>query len=185
MRKIESALEIQKKEHTRNRFFTILMLLILVGSTAGYAFFSRNNQNSSPVSPGNVSTEKVYLVGNLWAMDLGGHQVLLSNSPDSVKNISVETNMTLQSYRGQPLYLAANRSDILAELSSSIGLYASRTQEACYGQCNLDVPEKNCSEQLIVWLPSQAQKVYQENRCIFIKGDLKAVDALVYKLSGI
>src|SRR3989344_1756426 len=70
------------------------------------------------------------------------------------------------------------------EIASTLGIYSQRIQLVCYGSCEQDLPEKDCSEEIIVFKDSQENKVYQEENCIFIEGDIKAVDAFLYKILG-
>ena len=68
------------------------------------------------------------------------------------------------------------------EISLSLGRYTGRIQEACYGKCDKDLPEKDCTQNLIVWKDSAENKVYSQGKCVFIEGDLRAVDAFLYKI---
>jgi hypothetical protein len=67
----------------------------------------------------------------------------------------------------------------------NLARYASRFQEACYGECEKDLPEKDCSEKLIVFRESEVKKVYEEGSCVIIEGDMVAVDAFLYRVLGI
>ena len=74
--------------------------------------------------------------------------------------------------------------DAFSGITNNLGRYASRIQEACYGECERDFPEKDCSENLIVFKEMEERKIYQEEKCIFIEGDLLSVDAFLYKIMG-
>ena len=63
-------------------------------------------------------------------------------------------------------------------------MYSYRIQDACYGECERDLPEKSCEEKIIVFRESQEKQIYQEGNCIFIDGDLSSVDAFLYKILG-
>ena len=54
------------------------------------------------------------------------------------------------------------------EIAYNLGKFASKVQNACYGQCNEDLPEKTCTDNLIVISYSNTSKVYQQDNCIFI-----------------
>jgi regulator of sigma D len=55
-------------------------------------------------------------------------------------------------------------------------------QEACYGSCERNLPEKNCTENIIIFKDSKENSVTQQDKCVFIEGDLRTVDAYIYKL---
>jgi len=99
----------------------------------------------------------------------------------SIENIPVDISLTPESYLGGNIYIESDNQGILQELASTIGSF-SRLQEACYGKCEENLPEKTCDDNLIVWKESAENKVYQENNCVFIEGDISAADAFIYKL---
>lgn len=179
MRKIGSDRDSEQKRKRRTLIFSILLLVILIGGTAGYAFIS-STENQSETNPVNSSAAR--FTGNRWAVSVDGHDFSFANSPDSLKEISVETTVSLMTYGGSPLYIVSDSDAITSELASVLSQYSSRVQRACYGKCNEDLPEKDCSENLIVWRDGLNNQVYQEEGCVFIEGDLRAVDAFLYKL---
>ena len=91
----------------------------------------------------------------------------------------------IRDYYQQPVYVSSNSTEIANEIMSNVGPYTERIQQACYGNCTTDFPEKNCNENLIVWTPSDTNRVYQKDKCVFIDGDIKAVDAFLYRIFGI
>lgn len=169
MRRIESEDERERKVKRRNIYLTIFMLLILLISTAGYAFFSGNRTTSNEI-------EEVHSV------NINGQSFYMTNSKNDVKNISVNINAGLSFYSGNNVYVASDSQQVSYEIFSTIGAYASHIQNACYGNCTENLPEKTCSDKLIVWSLSTENNVYQRENCIFIEGDLKAVDAFIYKI---
>ena len=171
----------EQKGIKQRRFLSIFMLSILVLSSLGFAFlYSPGNSNSSAQQGQNSSG------GNDgWNVNLGGQKLSFVYDPASVKNVPVDLNTTLSSYSGKKIYLASSSPDVLTEISSTLGLYTERLQKACYGNCSENVPEKNCSDTLIVWRSSEENKVYQHDSCVFIEGDLHAVDAFLFKVLDI
>lgn len=183
MRKIGSQKDVEEKRKRNTLILSIFMLFILVGGTAGYAFIS----NPSPASDTNLEDNSVdsstaRLVGNRWVINSDGKEFSFANSPESVTDISVDTTATLLSYRGSPLYLVSDNAAVNSEIATTLGTYASKVQTACYGPCEEDLPEKDCSENLVIWRDNPENRVYQEENCIFIEGDLRAVDAFLYKV---
>ena len=183
MRKIGSEKDIERKKKRIVSIFAVFMLAVLIGGTVGYGFLF--NPGTTPNDNTNIEEGTVINVGNQWAANIQGQTFYFSNSPESVKNISVNTSSDLYTYGGKTLYISSNNSAVINEIGLTLGRYASRIQEACYGPCSENLPEKNCSDNLIIWQDNPLNKVYQEESCIFIEGDLRAVDAFLYDIFGL
>ncbi|HVY01942.1 MAG TPA: hypothetical protein VHA12_04230 [Candidatus Nanoarchaeia archaeon] len=171
---------VKAKKNARN--FTIFLLGMLVLSSIGYAFLSNPNVGTKQTTNTNSG---VSLVGDRWVFGNTGSEISLAYSPEEVENVSVSFFGTLNDYVQEPLFLDIENPGILTEIASPLQQYASRVQEACYGNCTRDLPEKDCSANIIVFRESDMQSVRQEQRCVFIEGDMKAADAFVYELFGI
>jgi hypothetical protein len=180
MRKIMSGVELERKERRRIRALSLFMLLILLGSTAGFAFISY--QQDTPATP---KEGEVQDFGNGWQLRWQGQTFSLRASPQAVADIPVSTTHTLDNYAGAVLYVDAESDAILTELKSTLGRYSSRFQSACYGACTRDLPEVNCSANVIVWSGAEEGSVRQEENCVFIEGDIRAVDAFIYRTLGV
>jgi len=108
----------------------------------------------------------------------------LSNSQESVANIQVKSSKSIADYAGKVIYLDSDSSLVANEIKSTLGLYSSRIQPACFGSCEKNLPELNCSDNLIVWNSSKIDNIYQEDECVFIEGDIKTLDAFIYHTFG-
>ena len=147
----------------------------MVLSTLGFAFSFYN--------PDEQVNEQNTDINEDYSINIGGNKVYLTNSRTQIGNVSTNLSIEVQQYSNKPLYLDVNGSNsVLQEIGSSLGKYASRTQEACYGKCEENLPEKDCSTNLIVWKDSLENKVYQEDNCVFIEGDINSADAFLYKI---
>ena len=186
MRKIGSEKEIEDKRKRNVQIIGIFILGVLVLGTVGFGFLSGSgssgNDNSQNVRDENLANGQVIETGGRWAANLNGQILYFINSPESVKNVSVLIDSDISSLTGKQVYLDSDNSAIRDEITINLGKYAGRISEACYGACNRDLPEKNCTESIIVWKDKLENKVYQEENCIFIEGDLKAVDAFLYRI---
>lgn len=183
MRKIISEEEKEKKKKKRTLILSIVMLFIMVVSTAGFAIMSREDLGSQ--SEQNFSKESIREIGGRWEVISEGKIFILHSSPEEVKNVSVEITTDINTYKNKIVYISSENKAIYSEIYSALSLFASRVQAACYGPCEENLPEKNCTEDyLFVWKDSLTNKVYQEGKCIFIEGDLRAADAAIYKLLG-
>lgn len=178
MRRLETQ-EIKEKKQKRNTLIlSMFMLFLLVFSTLGFAFFSKpytSSDNTPSIQTYQNQTEKL-------SINNQGQVVYLASTLAEIQDIKVNITKTPSEYSSQPLYIDASNQAVLREIASTIGRSSSRVQEACFGSCEEDFPEKNCTSNLIVWSDSSNNKVYQQDNCIFIEGDLKAVDAFIYNL---
>lgn len=181
MRRIETQGIIDKKKKRNNIILSVLMLVILVGSTIGYAFMYYTGSEDGAATGSN---EKVRQVGDKWIVNVSGSLFQLSSSPESIANVSVENFMTSGNYYGKIVYVDSGSTEVYYEIASTVGRFAEKVQEGCLGSCERNLPEKNCSDYVIVWNKTGSDKVYQKENCVFIQGSIKAVDAFLYKLIG-
>ena len=134
---------------------------------------------------GKGSSSKAYNNGDKWVVDVSGGQIFFSNSPENISDIIVDTNLSLSSYYQKPLYIVSDNNLIGNEIALSLEKYVSRVQNACYGNCTSNYPEKDCKDNLIVYNSTKEKRVYQKENCVFINGDLRALDAFLYKIFGV
>ena len=183
MKRIKSQEDLNREKGRNKLIVGFILIFLMVFSTAGFALFGRSS-SSNDVSNSDQSEVDAYYDGYRWIYNVGGQQFYFANNLDSVKEIPVDISLTLQNYASS-VFIVAESDEVLNEISSNLGRYTARLQEACYGSCEEDLPEKDCTENLIVWSSSDESRVYQEENCIFIEGDLKTVDAFLYKILGI
>lgn len=181
MRRIEIREELEKRRKRNTAIISISLLGLLVLSSLGFAFISgfgyKNNANNQNAQNDNSVNDKI-------TINYGGQSFSLLSRYDDIKNIDVEINSKPEDYAGQILYADISNHGVFGEIASSLGKFTGGMQEACYGKCEKNLPEKNCTgnANLIVWNQSLENKVYQKDKCVFIEGDIKAVDAFIYKL---
>ncbi|MCH7568203.1 MAG: hypothetical protein IIA87_02165 [Nanoarchaeota archaeon] len=183
MRRIKSPEEIEKSQKRMKVLVGGSLIFLMVFSVVGFALFSggssfSDNQNS------NQDQNNFNFNGRYWVFNSGGQEFYFTNPQELTKDIPVNINMNINNYAGVPLYLVSDSDEVLNEISINLARYASRFQIACYKSCEEDLPEKTCEENLIVWQEGEENKVYQEENCIFIEGDLLAVDAFLYRILG-
>jgi|SRR3989338_2067756 len=169
MKSLETQSTREAREQKRKRIIGISLLIIMVLSTAGYAFASfQGNREPEPIVTGTQ-------------LKVGDRTFALVNSKDSISSIDVPVSLRLQDYVGKQLYLDSNFPAGSYEIISTIGAFSEKIQDACYGSCDKNLPEKDCSSLMIILNSSSASKVWQNESCVFIEGDLRAVDAFIYK----
>lgn len=161
------------------------MLFILIASTLGFAFLSNPSANQSSNTQDTSSTSTDIQQGNQWIVNQNGQQYSFLNSKESITEIPIDISPTLYTFTGKPLFIVAESEAISNEIIYNLGRHASRVQKACYGKCDANLPEKYCDENLIIWNSSTERKFSQNESCIFIEGDMLAVDAFLYKALGI
>ncbi|RMD67659.1 hypothetical protein D6817_00900 [Candidatus Pacearchaeota archaeon] len=185
MRKIESVLEREKKAQRNRLILSIIMLGILVLSTLGFGLIFAVNYGGG-FNTGNNQQANSHggMLNSNGVLNLGSQQYTLAYPKTQVGDVQVSLTKTISQLSGQTLYIAADNPAVVNELAQTLGRFAARAQEACYQKCDKDLPEKTCDDNLIVWRDSEENKVWEEGNCIFIEGDMRAVDALIYKMLG-
>lgn len=184
MRRILSKEEIDKRNKRRNAAISIFLLGILVVSSIGFAFMygSEDGQQEEQNIDG-----KVQNYGGRYVATWSGQQFSFTSSPESAfnaTNISFEKD--IGRYFGKPLYVDSRSEAVYIEIYNNMNKYADRVQYGCYDECeNVTWVEKNCSDNMIIYRANVENKVYQEDNCIFIEGDMRGVDAFLYREIGI
>jgi len=179
MRKIGTQHEIEEKRRRNTIVISSALLVILFGSIVGYGFLS------NPGSEDSGSEGDIQNVGDYWIVNVGEQRFYFLSSPEEARIVPYYAQANINDYVGSPLYIASENEGIAHEIASSLGRFAERVQPACYGKCEGNLPEKDCSENLIVWKEAEISTIYQEGNCVFIEGDMVAVDAFLYRILGI
>lgn len=186
MRRIITAEEKAKRDKKRARMLSVLMLIIMLGSTAGFAFISYQQDQQPQQALHGQGQGQLQETANGWLFRFQGQQLLALTSPATAADVPVEISTTIEQYAGETLYIDAESEAVVNELATTIGRYALRVQQACSGVCERDLPEINCTQgNLLVWKAAENNMVSEEERCVFIEGDMRAVDAFIYRVFGV
>lgn len=170
--------KIESKQKKEKRTGSIILVFLLLLSTLGFALntvVDRGSQNSGSNSHFN---------GQYWVYNSAGRDYYFSYSPSDLDFTNIDFSMTVGDLQNKILYIDNPINIGSAVLESNLAGWALRTQPACFGKCELDLPEKNCTEPFIVVRDSDKNTVRQEDKCIFIDGNDKTVNAFVYKILG-
>lgn len=185
MERIKTKEEIERKKKRNQWIVGLILTLILVLSTAGFALFRGNNQTNRRVEYNGL---KFTLVNGLWAAEINGKIFYFQNLPQEVANVSVSGFYDLQTYSGKPLYFV-NNNLASGEVLNNLGSYILRYQDACIAglNCSGDLPVKTCKDNLIIFVTSDSEtKVWKNENCVYISGNfIKGVDAWLYKMLGV
>lgn len=174
MRRIETAETREKRRQRNTTVITIIMLGLLVLSSVGYAFLSGGGPQEDSEAQGNGQA----------TLTIDGQTLYFAFFPEEVQGVEIETNKTIYSFLGKEVYVVSENPGIYNEIASTLGRTTGRMQKACLGVCEENLPERDCNSTLIVWKESLENKVYDVDNCVFIDGDLKTVDAFLYRMFG-
>jgi len=180
MRSLGTEKTLEEKRKQRGLWLSVIMLVILMVGTAGFAFLSGGGNDDED----NFGAQD----GERWIMDAGGISLSFKYSPESIAYVPVDIETLFEDYAGKPLYLVADEREVLTEIGSTLGQYTNRVQEACYGECEDDLPEKSCNEtdeRIIIFEKNVDDKIYELENCVFIEGNISTVDAFLYRVFGV
>lgn len=184
MKKIESQEDINKKIKRNQRIISLIMILLLGGSTLGYALMSQNESDSQ------TSLRVVYQgyefnkLNGLW--NLEDSELFFQYLPNETFDYQISKNLSLPTFDNFPLYLV-NYSSGGEILITNLKDRISRYQEACLNECSEDLPIKSCNDSnILIFLPEEENKLWSQQNCVYIGGDIsKGVDTLTYYLIGL
>jgi hypothetical protein len=177
MKKIMTKSELAKKKNRMKMLVGGTLIFLMFFSTIAFVFTFAGFGGGLP------GTEDYYFDGQYWVLQSGGQVFYFNNHRDEVRDVPIEMQSTLLDFSGRPLYIDSERDEITILVSTNLARYALRTQEACYGECEGDLPRVGCDENLIVWMAGEEESVRQEDKCIFIEGN-RAADAFLYRVLG-
>jgi hypothetical protein len=184
MRKIRTQADADRKMKRNNLIMGIVLVGLLVVSTAGYSLMSSDEEDDSSVSEFGVDFIRV---NRMWRAEIGGGVFWFQNLPSEVSNVTVNGSFDFDSYVNQPLYFV-NPNEGAPEILNNFENVVLRYQEACFDNmnCGDDLPVKDCDSNLIIFKSGDSSEVYQNESCVFIVGDaVKATDAFLYKVLGV
>lgn len=159
----------------------IVIILLLLLSTLGFAlsFVGFGGNTGIIEEPQGFSNN-----GQYWVYTAGSQKYYFSHHPEEL-NYTFTINKNLLDFGNRQLYIDSEIPGALQEIATNIGPYTAKFSEACYGTCEKDLPERDCSELFIVTRESEVESITEEDQCIFINGSIKTVDSFLYKLLGL
>jgi len=192
MRKIITQEEIEKREKRNKITIGVILVVLMILSTLGYAFFSGESE---------PKTEKITYNGveffgqenGGWLFELQGVRFYTQYNPEETKNISSIIFRTPADYSGKTLFFIGEgpgRREIEYNMEGKI---VPRSQDGCIlsyeKNCANNTPIKNCSfDNVIIIKDSEEIKIIQEENCIFIESpyseQARTADAFIFKILG-
>jgi hypothetical protein len=184
----------KKKQKQGIVILGIILVLLMVFSTLGYAFYgSLQNQRGGgeSVEHNGIEFENQ---GNGWKFDIDGYEFLTRFNPLEVSNISVVISSSLNEISSDKLYFSSSSlidlpQSGVSEIAFNLQDFLLRTNLACLDEsCEENYPIKNCTDSNIVIFEEDSgfTRIRQEEKCIYVHyaegEELRATDALIFKL---
>jgi len=156
LKPLESKEERDKKIKKRNLFLGVIIAIVMIGGTVGWAFLSGDTGN---VGQKNYNGFNFVQTENYWQtqIDLQGQKFLLQTSflPGEVENVTSNFgNLDLNSFAGKGVYIIANfpgERQAAIEFAINLQNLLNRVQFACLKEdanesfC-IDKPIKSCED---------------------------------------
>ncbi|MBI2630305.1 hypothetical protein HYW76_04325 [Candidatus Pacearchaeota archaeon] len=186
MRKIITQEEREKKESRNKVIISVVIGVILILSSVGYAFYQSDSKTTQKIDYNGIRFS--LLDDGLWHAVINENSYAFSFNPQETENISANINYNLDSYTGKPLYFSYDSpGEGVQEIIRNIGGVAERYQSACVEECELDFPVKKCTEDnIIIIKDSNVTRIKQTDKCIYIfakpEDILRASDEFLFNL---
>lgn len=192
MRKIGSQQNADEKKKKNSMILGILLVILMIFSTVGYAFLSFDGGSSNAYGSESITYNGFEFVGSFgsWNLNLGGNNFYFSYLPDDVASVQINGDKSLGEYVGKPLYLVSETEEY-GNVVRNLAGYFERVQDACLGgtTCEDDLPVLNCDEgknMIIFDASSVNDEVFIESSCVYLNGDIaRASDAFMYRILGV
>ena len=191
MRKIQVRELIEQKRKQNNMILGAILIGIMILSTVGYSFYHEEKDNSN-TGANTISYNGFEFVKSqdYWLLQINDKTFYFQNLPNETQEIDIGMNKDIADFVNKPLYLSsqgAGAQEILLNLQG----YVLRSQLACVEdeKCENNFPEKNCSNNFIIFQNKEFNKIVEEENCIYIiyktEDEVKMGDAFVYRVLGV
>ena len=189
LRKIITKEERERKE-TRNKLILgIILVGVMLISTAGYAFISGGKTEEKKIIYNSIKFQ-LYEDG-LWHAQKEGIELATLYNPKETENISISFYPNLNDYSSSILYYEYDsKQEGMDEINRNIGRFSERAQFVCINECEADWPVKNCSSENIISLKeANLTKIERQDKCIYITAPseeiVKAADSFIFRTFGV
>lgn len=199
IRKLISAEEREAKEQRNKKIIVIILGLIMVISSASYAFMSFEKTDSGTTSVdkktfGGIDFSKTET--GTWKFTIQSYNFETQYNPEETMNVSIILTKTMQSYSGKPLYFGLDKLEDSAtygkaEIAQNLGSFILRYQDSCLTtNCTENYPIKNCTDNnVIIFKQAEKSRINEQNSCVVVEynndEEIMAADALIFKLLGL
>lgn len=190
MKKILSEEEKNKRAKRNGMVVGIILIGIMIISSAGYAFYNTNKTNTENKNEVEYNGFKFNLQEDgLWHVKLGNNELVTQFNAKEVENISTPS-ISLQQYTNKPLYFVSENNLAVNEIAKNLNNFVARVQYACLEkECKDNLPVKNCTQNLIIIEDSNKTEVKKQDNCVFISAPYsesnRASDAFIFQIFGV
>lgn len=187
MRRIETKEDSERKDRRNKIIIGVLLVVLMLFSTAGYAFFS-GNRDSEEVIKVSIDGRDFYEQGNYWVTLIDGNPFYFTYLPNETQSINLGKRVI--DYTGKTLYFT-KRGLAEEEIARNLENIAGKIWFACleYENCTENWPIKNCTSNLIIIKEQDigSNIIREEDNCVFILSNdtERDADAFVYRVLGI
>jgi len=188
IRDLESKQEIEKRKRKNQWIIGGILIIVMLGSTFGYAFYQLGNKTDTTKFSYNGYN---FLDQNgFWTTTIGSYNFMFKYNPSQVERIQTKLNY-VNTYSGTPLYISSEDYVATAEIYQNLGNIVQRFQGACLNNtnCQEDWPIKDCSNNFIIIRIANESKIYQDQKCVFIEGKQENItqvaDEFLFWITGI
>lgn len=191
IKRIETKSDREKREKRNKMFIGIVLVIVMLLSTAGYAIIERGKEDK--VVYNGIKFTKT---DNGWTWITQNFEMLTQFNPREVKNISSNVVSTASKFISSNVYFVAYRFDekaasdeIYRNLRPSRSQYVCLEENANDTEC-ADLPLKSClKDNVFVVLVKNETKIYEQDNCVFIESDsdniIKAADRFLFGAFGV
>lgn len=194
MKKIITRDEKDNKVKRNQLIIGLILILVMVFGTVGYAFSDKSNGNSEKIEYNDIEFIKN---NDYWDFSIQNYNFVTKYNPQETENISFLSYSSINNYANKPLYLVSDFNEPNYEISRNLNPFVLRIQKACLNEpCEGNLPIKNCSSDNIIIIQEPKnekedikESIYQQDNCIFIissiENQTRYVDAFLFKTLGI
>ena len=191
MRKIILVEEKMKKESRNKLIIGLVLVAIMVLSTAGYSFFSVSKEETKKIEYNGA--EFILNDAGMWQFKIQNFDFSTQYNPEETENISVIALATINNYIGKPLFFSGEETAAKQEVARNLLNFASRMQDVCIEEdkdCDKTLPIKNCSQDnIIIFQEEKFIDIGEEENCIFISApydeQIRTADSFLFKILGV
>ncbi len=180
MKQLKSLEEKKKKQKRIQIIFGIILVGLMILSTAGYAFTNFKSKEELEKNEKIIYNGKEFIkYPQAWVLE-ENPRIVLANSPKEVPQELFFVN-TFEHYEDVPLYLEEKSGIPDYLIYENFRNTALRIQKACFKEpCSGDFPIKNCTNNFIILeINETLQEIRQEQGCVFIKGPQENMSKII------
>ncbi|MDD5191550.1 MAG: hypothetical protein PHX96_00265 [Candidatus Nanoarchaeia archaeon] len=193
MKGILSREEKGKKVRRSQLIIGLILILVMVFGTVGYAFSDKSDENPEKIEYNSV---KFIKANEYWNFNLNGNSFITKYNPKEVENITLVSYLSINSYTNKPLYIVSDSNEPNYEISRNLNPFVLRIQNSCISEedCIGNLPVKNCSEDNVIIIKEPktegiTESIFQQDNCIFITSSIenqtRYADVFLFKILGI